>query len=151
MLRAALVAVVAVSALAFARGALAYPTSPVLQPIPSTVTAVTPTYPIAWAPATFDLTETYPFVKPLNYYLIDIDFYRAPAPDPVWHLQRSQSGTTFAAPLLPGYRYVVKVRAVQEGWCDWLGTWFQCVSPQYGGAAGDVFDVVPMPSIDVGH
>jgi len=43
------------------------------------------------------------------------------------------------------------VRAVQEGWCDWLGTWFQCVSPQYGGPAGDAFDVVPLPSVDVTH
>ena len=101
--------------------------------------------------ATFDLTETYPFVKPRYYYRIDIDFYRAPAPDPVHRLQAFQVETTFAVPLLPGYRYVVKVRAVQDGWCDWLGTWFQCVAPQAGAPAADAFDVVPVPIVDIGH
>ena len=149
--RIAVVAVVAVAALAFARVALAYPTTPVLHPIPSTVTAFTSTYPIAWDPATFDLTETHPFVLPRYYYRIDIDLYRAPAPDPVWRLQWLQTGTTYKVPLYPGHHYVVRVRAVQDGWCDWLGTLFQCVQPQAGAPAWDAFDVVPMPSVDIGH
>ena len=149
-LRAALVAAVAVVALALAGGALAYPTAPVLHPIPSTVMAVTPTYPISWDPATFDLAETYPWALPRTYYRVDIEFYRAPAPDPVARRWALETGTTYSVPLLPGYRYVLRVRAIQDGMC-WIGVWYVCVQPQAGPPAQDAFDVVPLPSVDIGR
>jgi hypothetical protein len=144
-------AAAALAALAFAGGALAAPTAPVLHPIPPTVTALTSTYTIAWDPSIFDLSETNPFVSSVNYYWIDVDLYRPPSPDPILRLRGSPSGTTYQVPLYPGDHYVVRVRGVQEGWCNWLGTWFECISPQVGPSASDEFDVVPIFSAGFTH
>jgi len=133
-LRLAFSIVAAAIALALPTSALAGPTLPHVHPVPATVT-VFPGMPFAigWDASSFDPGVT------AGYY--EVSTTRSP----IGNTSSSSTTTdsagccTYALQLVPGYHYVVRVRAVQFFWCGvygpcqlswstWWPVWFDAVS-----------------------
>jgi hypothetical protein len=132
----------AAAALALPAAALAVPTAPHVQPVPATVT-VWPgadSFTVAWHASTFDDGAYW------TYYEVAVTRYPVGAPSSSSTTTEKAGCCAHTFHVVPGYHYVVRVRATEFYWCGMYGPCQFSWSPWWV----VWFDTVSLPIIDFG-